>query len=214
MDTPTQKNAISFSVTAEKEVDQDFITISFSAAESGSDPNKIQAELAKKLKLALDVVRPKKVDGEVNVQNGNFQIRPSYDKKGAINGYYGSVQLIVSGTDTKTVAGLTGEISTMTVQDVQHSISPALRKSVESELTLQAIQKWRDAGSVYVSAFSARTSELIGADISINNGYRGARAFGVRTMAASAPMGGGAMEEESGKETLTATVTGSLQLIY
>jgi len=35
----------------------------------------------------------------------------------------------------------------------------------------------------------------------------------MRVMAASASMGGGAMEEEAGKETLTATVSGNIQLV-
>lgn len=213
MSSENTRNVVSFTVSADEEVDQDFITITFQAAESGTDPNKIQTELAKKLKLALDVVRPKKVDGEVNVRNGSFQIRPSYDKKGAINGYYGAVQMVVSGTDTKTVAGFTGEISSMTILDTQHSVSPALRKATEEKLSLAAIALWREKGESYAQAFGSSTYLLVNADVRVDSGNHYPRSHGMRVMAASASMGGGAMEEEAGKETLTATVSGNIQLV-
>ncbi len=215
MITENSKDLITFIVTADKEVEQDFITITYQATETGNDPNVIQLALAERMKAALDIARPKKIDGQVNVSTGNFQISPTYDKKGQINGYRGAVQLITSGTDTKTVSGLTGSISTMNVADVQHSVSPGLQKSVEEGLGLEAIQLWRAKGDAYARAFGATSTTLVTADVRVasNNGYN--RRGGVRMMAASASLeaAGGSYDDEGGKETLTAHVSGTLQLV-
>jgi len=212
MDSVTLKDVVSFVITADEEVEQDFITITFQAIETGNDPNKVQADLAVQLKLALDIARPKKAAGEVNITTGNFQISPSYNKKGEISGYHGSVQLIASGTDTKTVAGLTSEIKSMAVSDIQHSVSPALQKSVEEKLAIRAIALWREKAATYATAFGALNSGLINADVRIDNGNHYRPRGRMMAMAASAEMGGGAIEQESGKETLTATVSGTIQL--
>jgi predicted secreted protein len=213
MDTEDLKNIISFSITAEREVEQDFITIYFDAVETGSDPNLVQSALAEKLNAALALARPKKSDG-VEVKTGTFQVSPSYNKKNVIDGYHGRVQLIVSGTDTATITGLTAEIKTMNVSGVGRGVSPALRKKVESELAIQAIADWRAKGKEYADAFGAASYSLHNATVNVSSGGYGRRG-GVRMMAASASLesvGGGGYDNESGKEELTASVNGTLQL--
>ncbi len=216
MSNEQMKDVVSFNATSTREVEQDFITVTFQATESAADPNKVQLKLAERLKEALDIARAKKVAGQVDVTSGNFQISPTYDKKGAINGYRGAVQLIILGTDTKTISGLTGDISTMNIAGVEHSVSPALRKSIEDELVLQAIQLWRDKGAAYASAFGYKSFDMVSSTVQVNSGYGGYRPRGgARLMAASASLesGGGSYEEEAGKEEITASVNGSVQLV-
>jgi predicted secreted protein len=102
----------------------------------------------------------------------------------------------------------------MTVAGVEHSISPALRRKVEAKLATEAIGLFREKGNVYAEAFGAKGGSLIQADVRVGGGYRGGkmRSVGASMMALSAsaaPM----VEEEGGKETLQATVTGSIQLV-
>ncbi len=202
------KNVISFVIVTDEEVDQDFISITFSATEKGTDPNAVQASLAVKIKEALDIARPKEVAGQVEVRSGIFQVNPSYDKEGEIDGYEGHITMIVSGTDTKTILGLTGEIKSMTVGDVQQSVSPGLRKQTEQCLAVRAIQNWRDRAKAYADAFGAKAFTLINADISINNRYP-AYARGV---ALAMKSDSGEIAAEPGKETLTVTVSGTIKL--
>ncbi len=216
MSNEQMKDVVSFSATASREVEQDFITVTFQATESAADPNKVQLKLAERLKDALDIARAKKAEG-VEVNTGNFQISPTYDKKGAINGYRGVVQLIILGTDTKTISSLTGDISSMNIAGVEHSVSPALRKSVEDSLSLLAIQLWREKAQSYAGAFGANSFTMVNSTIQVNSGYGGyrPRGGGMRVMAASASLesGGGSYDEEAGKEEITASVNGSVQLV-
>lgn len=209
MDT-TLKNIVSFTITADQDVDQDFIAITFAASESGANANDLQALLAAKLKDALEVARKKEVPGKVDVRSGIFQINPTYDKKGVVIGYRGTVTMIVSGTDSETILKLTGVITTMTVNDVQQSISQARRKEVEQILALKAIKLWRERSKTYSDAFGSTAFTLVNADISYNNRYPTyARSMSLSLESAG---GSGQIDAEPGKETLTITVTGSIHL--
>lgn len=210
----TLMDVVSLTATAEREVDQDFIAIMFVSTQQSADASLVQARLAQDLSAALAIAKDKKKGNQVRVETGNFQVSPQYDKKGAIGAYIGSVQLIISGTDTKTVSALTGEISTMQVAGVQHGISTALRKKVEAKLATEAIELFREKGATYSAAFGAKGARLVNADVRVGGGYRG----GARLQASSAAYRGAvgaapALESEGGKEVLTATVQGSIQLV-
>jgi len=202
------KNVVSFVVTADEDVDQNFVTVTFSASETGADANKVQAALAVRLKDALDIARPNQVPDQVEVKSGVFQINPTYDKKSAINGYQGYVNMIVSGTDTDTITRLTGEIKSMNVAGVQQSVSPSRRKEVEQILSLKVIKMWREKAAAYTEAFEAPSFSLVNANISVSDAYRPY----ARSMAALESVGDGQISVEPGKETLTASINGTIQL--
>jgi len=202
------KNVVWFVVTADEDVDQNFVTVTFSASETGADANKVQAALAVRLKDALDIARPNQVPDQVEVKSGVFQINPTYDKKSAINGYQGYVNMIVSGTDTDTITRLTGEIKSMNVAGVQQSVSPSRRKEVEQILSLKVIKMWREKAAAYTEAFEAPSFSLVNANISVSDAYRPY----ARSMAALESVGDGQISVEPGKETLTASINGTIQL--
>jgi predicted secreted protein len=206
----TLNNIVSFTISADQDVDQDFISISFTAAVTDPSANTVQEILAARLKDALTIARSKEVKGKVDVKSGLFQVSPIYDKKGVITGYTGNVSLLVSGTDTKTILELTGLIKTMTVGDVQQSISAALRKQVEQDLAIAAIKQWREKSKTYSDAFGSTSFKLVNADIRYNNRYP---TF-ARAMSASLESVGssGEISAEPGVETLTITITGTIQL--
>ncbi len=203
------KNVISFVITTDEDVDQDFISITFSATEKGTDPNAVQAALAVKIKEALDIAKPKEVKGQVEVRSGIFQVNPSYDKEGEIDGYQGNITMIVSGIDTKTILELTGQIKSMTVGNVQQSVSPAVRKQAEQCLAVKAIQNWRDRAKAYADAFGAKAFGLINADVSINNRYPAYARSAALEMTKSSD---GQISAEPGTETLTVSVSGTIKL--
>ena len=211
MKQDNEKNIVSFSTTASQEVDQDTLSITFSADDSMKDASQLQSALATKLKAALDIARAAAVPKLVEVRSGNFQIYPTYDDEGEVNGYNGSVDMIVSGTDMATIAGLTGLITTMAVASLSHSVSDDLRDNVVNNLTLRVIQMWRNRATEYVSAFNSNGYTLVNASISETNNSSYMR----KAVASSAYIGGASgvpVEQEPGRETLSASVSGSIQL--
>lgn len=200
------KNIISFVATAEEYIEQDFLSITFSGTETGSDAYSVQTALAERQRAALEIARPKQSE-TVEVKSGSFYVYPTYGPDNVINGYSGTFIIIVSGTDTPTITELTGEITSATVANVQQSVSDERRREVQKYLALRAIQNWREKATAYTEAFGEPSYTLVSADININRGYP---IYAMSAKAESA--GGGEISTEPGKEEVTVTVTGSIQL--
>lgn len=204
------RNAITLDATVEREVEQDFITIGFSAIEGGTSPQVVQDALKTRLAEAVAVATPHKKGNAFKVQTGNMSVRPAYNSKGTMTGYTGSVSLIVSGTDMQAVATMTSEIKSMSVSGVELSVSNAKRKKYEDGLAKDAIAAFRAKANMYAEAFGAKGCQLISAVVRVDGGYRAPRVSAMRAVAVSAAPN---MPVETGKETLSATVSGQIVLV-
>lgn len=205
---------ISLSAQADREVQQDLISITFFTAQSGPTAAGVQEQLVLFTNEALAIARAKKKGSQVRVDTGGMTVSPAYDKKGAISGYAGRSTIVVSGTDMETISGLTGEIRGMAVESIDFSISPATAKRVIKKLTLEAIENFQGKAVDVAAAFGAQSYKLVNANVSSGTGrsnYRGTRAMSASLMAGAAPTA--AVEVEGGKEQLTASVSGSIQLL-
>jgi predicted secreted protein len=206
------KNVVSVSASVEREVTQDVLSITFQTVQSGPDSATVQENLVHFLTEAVEQAKLKANGDEVRVETGSFGISPRYGKKGAIDGYQGSAEMIVYGTDTKTISQLASEIKVMSVSDIQHSVSRKLRKSFEAELTEEVIAAFREKADQYAKLFGFKGFTLINANVQVGGGYRHSKSAGaMRVMASSAAMVE-SVPTEAGKELVTATVSGSIQL--
>lgn len=207
-------NVITISADAEREVEQDQISITFSTVQVGPDSAKVQEALVIATNAALEVARAHKKGNQVRVESTGMNVQPGYDKKGGISGYTGRSAIIVSGTDMKTISGLTSEISTMNVNGIDFSVSDALKKRILKKLTLEAIANFKEKTQEIAEAFGATGYTLINANVHAGTGggrrVRGATAAGASFAMASAQS---SVEVEGGKETLQASVSGSMQLV-
>lgn len=206
-------NVVSLSATAEKEVEQDLISITFECVQMGPDPQQVQDHLKIFLKEAVQVATPFKSGNKFRIETGGMSVQPQYGTKGEMKGYHGRVTLIISGTDVAGVSKMTTDIKSMAVTDVQMSVSRATRRKHEEALAKTAIKLFRDKANTYAEAFGAKGAALVNATVNVDNGgrhhYRPMRGIKALSVGASAPD----MEVESGKETLSATVNGTIQLV-
>lgn len=205
------QSTIQLAAFAMRELPNDVLSIYFTANESGDDPNKVQEKLRKKLADALAVVRPLLKEGAVETETQSFSVSPRYNNKSIITGYYGSTALTVKGTDTATISELASQIKSMVVAGTGNSLSRAIRKSVEEEITAEAIAAFMDKANAAIASFDIFDDWKIGqVNISVERDYgeRGARAM---RAAVSLDAGGGAsLEVESGKTAVNATVSGTI----
>lgn len=211
--TEPLRNLVTLSASVELEVEQDFIAITFQHVEVGENPRDVQDKLNVALSGALEVARPKKKGKSVQIQTGGVRVTPAYNDEGDMKGYSGSASLIVSGTDTQTISGLTADIVTMTVADVSMSVSPTKRRKYEDGLAKDAIAAFREKANQYAQAFGAKGASLINTNVRVHGGHRGGgRVVAASAMAYSAKMESPSVDVEFGKETLTASVDGTIQL--
>lgn len=214
--TPPPQNVVALNATATMEVTKDWLTVAFSTNREGADAAAVQSQLRQALNAALAEARKAAKPGQVDVQTGSFSIYPRYapaNKQGGnvINGWQGSTELIVQGRDTAAISQLTGRITTLSIARVAYSLSREAREKVEADVQAEAIGRFRARADAVSKQFGFAGWTLrevsVGADLPITQQPVMARAQTMR----------GAMADESlpveaGKETVTATVSGTVQM--
>lgn len=207
---PLLQNVLSFSVTATAEAPNDWLSISFSTTREAADAAQVQQQLKQALDAALVEARKVARPGQVEVRTGGFALSPRYGSKGTMTGWQGSAQLVVEGRDMAAISALSGRIQTLSIAGVRQSLSREAREQLETEVTGQAIARFRARAKAQAEQFGFTGFTLrevqVGSDAPPPAPMVAMRA----RVAAAAPEE--ALPLEAGKALVTATVNGSVQL--
>lgn len=204
---PLRRDLLSFSVSASTEVTQDVLSLGFSTTREGTDPNTVQAALKGALDAALAEARKIAKPGQVEVRTGNFSLYPRYSPKGGINGWQGQAELTVEGKDTVAIAALSGRITTMTIAHSGFLLSREARSKAESQVVGEAIQRFRSQAGDYARQFGYAGYSI--GEVSVNTSDA-APAMRLMEMKAAAPAMGSPLPVESGRATVSVSVSGSV----
>lgn len=212
------KNLIALGAVVSREVDQDEVTITFETIELGSESNQVQETLM--LQLGEAITHAKAALGEnenIRIETGTFSVTPRFTKKMVPDGYEGTAQLVVTGTDTTAISKFAGELKSMRVVDISYAVSRKTRIALESEMAADAIAEFKTRAAQYTKNFGLKTYTLVTANVSVNlQNYRGGSRMAALSVSSFGAAGGGSAAESmpmaGSKETLTAQVSGSIQL--
>lgn len=206
------QNVIGISATATLEVPKDQLTVVFSTTREGPEAAAVQSQLRQALEAALAEARRAARPGALEVQTGGFSVVPRWSPKGGTNGWTGTVELIVEGRDMPAISQLVGRIQILSVARTGHGLSREAREKVDAEVTAQAIARFRVKAEQVAREFgfggwSLREVQVTGTD-------QGAPppTMRVQAMRASAAGADEALPVEAGKTTVSATVSGTVQL--
>jgi predicted secreted protein len=208
------QNVVSLSASASVEVQKDWIAVVFSTTREGTDAAAVQSQLRQALDAALTEARKIAKPGQVEVQTGAFSLYPRYTSKAnapaVISGWQGSTELVVEGRDVAAISQLTGRVSTLTIARVSFSLSREAREKVEGDVAAQAIARFR-ARAEAVSRQFGFTGYTV-REVAVNAESPGGPV--VPLMRAQAMRGAAeeALPVEAGKATVTAQVSGSVQM--
>jgi predicted secreted protein len=205
------EGVVSLNSSATVQVPNDWIVVQFTTNKEGTDANAVQAALKEAVGSTLAQARQvAKADGHVEVQGGGFSLQPRFNAKGVVNGWTGTTSVVVQGRDMATIAELAGRVQSMTVGNLDYSVSREAREKVEGDVSAQAIARFRAKAAEYAKAFGYTTFTVRDANVNIDNGQPPPRPF--RAKAAMASLAGDALPVEAGSGTVTANVNGSVQL--
>ncbi|MDR7297462.1 putative secreted protein [Pelomonas aquatica] len=208
-DAPRERLSLSASATAE--VTRDVLGISFSTTREGPEAAAVQGALKQALDAALAEARKVAKPGQVDVQTGGFSLYPRHDPKtGKINGWQGSAELQVEGRDTAAIAQLAGRVNTLSIARVGYSLSRESREKAESDITAQAIARYRAKAADYAKQFGYGGYVVGDVNIASDEGAGAPRPM--LAMRMKAEMADAALSTEAGKATVTVNVSGSVQL--
>jgi predicted secreted protein len=205
------EGVVSLSSSVTVQVPNDWISVQFTTTKEGADAAAVQAALKEALGAALgqarQVARP---DGHVEVQGGGFSLQPRLNAKGLVNGWTGTTSLWVQGRDMGTIAELAGRVQSMTVGNLDYSVSREAREKVEGEVAAQAIARFRAKAADYAKAFGYAAFVVRDANVNVDNGQPTPRPFRMKVAMASSVSD--ALPVEAGSGSVTANVNGSVQL--
>lgn len=208
---PQPSNVVSLSATATLELTMDWLTVVFNTSREGTDAAAVQGQLRQALDVALAEARKVARPGEVLVRTGGFALNPRHGQKGGIVAWQGYAELVIEGRDTAAIAQTMGRIQTLTIGRVGWSLSREAREKVESEVTAQAIARFRSRADEVARQFGMAGYTLREVAVSGNEPGGAPPVMMLRAQAAR----GGADESlpvEAGKAQVTATVSGTVQL--
>ena len=206
---PPPQGIVGLTASATAEVPRDMISITLNATRDGPDAGAVQGVLKQALDAALAEARKAAKPGQVDVQTGNFALFPRYNKQNTISGWQGSAELVVEGRDMQAIAALTGRITSMTIARVGYGLSRELREKTESELTAQAIARYRARAAEAAKAFGYAGYTLREVDINSGESRPPVPAPRMRAMAVANEE---ALPVEAGKTEVSVSVSGSVQL--
>lgn len=211
------EGVLNLTATASVDVAKDVLTVVFSVTREGADAQAVQSGLKQALDAALAEARKVARPGQVEVQTGNFSLYPRYGNptprsagQPAITGWQGSAELLVQGKDVSTVAQLAGRVQTMTIARVGYSLSREAREKVEADVQAQAVAQWRARAAQLAQQFGYAGYRV--REVSVSTNEPGPQPM---VMMARAKVAGAdeALPTEPGKGQVTATVSGTAQML-
>jgi len=205
---------LNLSASASLEVSRDVLTVVFSATREGADAQTVQSGLKLALDAALNEARKIAKPGQVEVQTGNFALYPRYAAaKGGqpvINGWQGTTELLVQGKDSAAIAQLSGRIQSLSIARVGYTLSREAREKVAAEVTAQAIARWRAQAGQMAQQFGY--TGYVVREVNVTTNDLQPQPMAMKTLRASA-MAEEALPTEAGKGEVSATVSGSAQML-
>lgn len=208
---PQPQGVLNLTATATVDVPRDWMTLVLSVSKEGADANAVQNQLKVAVDTALVEARKQAKPGQLEVQTGSFSIYPRYNNKGVINGWQGSTEVQIQGRDMASIGQLTGKIATMTIANVNYSVSRETREKMEAEVTALAITRFKNQAQLQAKAFGYGGYSLREVSVAYDapeGGHPVMMAEMRMAKADAAP----AMPVEAGKGSISATVSGSVQL--
>jgi predicted secreted protein len=209
--TAVPQNVLSLSATASVEVVRDWLSIVLSTTREAPEAAAVQAQLRQALDTALNEARRGARPGQVEVRTGGFNVSPRYGQKGQISGWAGSAELVIEGRDVAALSQLVGRLNTLTVARTGFSLSREAREKVEGEVAGQAIARFRAQAEAYARQFGFAGYGI--REVQVNTGSDAPQpVMMARASMARAEMADAALPVEAGKATVTAQVSGSVQM--
>jgi predicted secreted protein len=205
------QNVAQLSASGSVEVQQDLLSISMNTTRDGTDAGTVQAQLKQALDTALTQARQAAAPGQMDVRTGNFSLYPRYGKDGKINGWQGSIELVLEGRDFARITSTAGKIQTLTMGNVSFALSREQRTRVEGEAQTQAIERFKAKAGEISRSFGFAGYAL--REVSVNANEQGYTPRPrVMAMQAKSEMSNSPIAVEAGKSTVLVNVSGSVQM--
>lgn len=208
-DAPPPQNVLNLSATGTVEAPQDLITISLATVREGPDAATVQAQLKAALEAALAEAGKSAQPGRMDVRTGVFSVGPRQTQTGKVEGWRGTAELLIEGSDFARITRAAGRIPGMGVGHVSFGLSREARARVEGDAQRIAIERFKSKAGELARGFGFSGYTLREVTVTLNDDMHAPRPVAMARMASAeaAPV-----PAEAGKSAVTVSVSGSVQL--
>lgn len=208
---PVPQNVVQLSAEGSIEVPQDFLTLTLSTTREAADASAVQAQLKAAIDAALAEVRKSAQPGQLDVRTGAFSLYPRHQKDGRISTWQGTAEIVLEGRDFGRISTAAGRVATLTVSQVEFSLSREQRTRVEAQAQSMAIDRFKAKAGDIASSFGFSGYSLREVSVNANDASpQRPRMVAMQAKAASADMA--PVPVEAGKSTVQVAVSGAVQL--
>jgi predicted secreted protein len=157
---PQPRDQVSFSVSAEREVANDWTTGTIGTTASGSDPAELAARINTQMGEAIAIAKQAK---DVKVTSGAYNTYPEYGDGNRIVRWQASQDLILESKDTGAVARLLGKLQGrgLLLRSISFSVSRETQRKLEEELVAEAVSAFRARAALVAKSFGKAGYGLI-----------------------------------------------------
>ena len=209
----TPRNVLQLSASGSTQVQQDLLVLILAVTQEGQDAAGVQTQLRQALDAALAEARRDAAVEQMEVRTGSFGIQPRYGKEGAITGWQGRAELVLSGRDFARITGAAGRIRSMAISQVAFDLSRQAREKAESQAQGEAIEAFKARASELAKGFGFTGYSLREVSVSSHEASPGPRPRMLAMAAKGAAYEADApVPVEAGKAQVEVTVSGSVQL--
>jgi len=208
-DEPQTYDQVSFSVSAQQEIDNDILVITLRAHEKGRDleslSHKINTTMAWAVKLA-------KRSDAIKSQTRNYQTSPWYEK-GKQKGWQVSQSLSLSSSNLEEISLLMEELQTrMQVKSSHYQVSPDKLEKLTENLTQSALQKFSERADVITQTLGGNSHKIVKIQVHSSSSNQPRPMMAMETMRAASVKSVAAPTFEAGTQKVSVTASGTIEM--
>jgi predicted secreted protein len=188
---------------ARRDIRQDRLRLHLRMEQTGGDPARVQAEINRRMAVALDRARAEAAPGRLRVETGGYWIHRERDAAGRETGWRAAQGLTLVGADSAAILALGAKLQMdgALAAGLSWELGEDSRRALEDELTAEAIARLRGRAASVAAALGGTVERIVRLTVGDTGGER--PPVMLRAMAAPrAAADAAAIAAEPGTETV------------
>ena len=208
-ETPLPYDRVGFTVSAEKEAENDVLTAVLSASQTGQDTAMLADEVNKAISWAMEIA---KKETAVESRTLSYTTSPVY-RDGKVDGWQVSQSIELKSKDSAILSNLLGELQAkLRVQSVDYSLSGEIQKALEEQLIADALASFKQRASLVQQNMGRAEYRVVRMDIQTASDYPQPQ-FRMAAMAEMAPAPVAAPPVlDAGKQKVRVSISAEIEL--
>lgn len=201
------EHKIHFSAQASEYFNNDRVSITFNGFAQESTPQEAATNINIQMQNAYRVL---KLSPDIKLETGSYQIHPVYKNKKVI-GWRGQQTLTLNMENRPDLVKILAKVQPyLRYQNMTFGVSTDLKQKFLEELTLKAIENYRNKAKLIAQGFGSGQYKIIDTHISNNNTDHRPRLYSERSLMAASDSIGSAPVVQAGQSRLTVSINGTL----